>query len=127
MGGVQSLSPQHAADPLAARRRLLPTGPVSVGVFDERDYRPRHGGLCEHVAQKFAEWSVDIGGLVQTPMSWSLATIKELPARTQITRHDCVEGWSAIGKWIGVPLGDRMHQAADAEYQVRRLPLRRRG
>ena len=27
-----------------------------------------------------------------------------MPARTQITRHDCVEGWSAIGKWTGVPL-----------------------
>ena len=27
-----------------------------------------------------------------------------MPSRTQITRHDCVEGWSAIGKWTGVPL-----------------------
>lgn len=43
-------------------------------------------------------------------MSWSLAAMKGLPARTQITRHDCVEGWSAIGKWTGVPLGDLMRQ-----------------
>ncbi len=44
------------------------------------------------------------------PMSWSLAALKELPSRVQVTRHDCVEGWSAIGKWTGVPLGDLMRQ-----------------
>lgn len=57
----------------------------------------------------FAGWDVLIEGLVTTPMMFSLAAIKELPARTQITRHDCVEGWSAIGQWTGVPLGDLMH------------------
>src|SRR5258708_10462479 len=29
-----------------------------------------------------------------------------LPSRTQITRHDCVEGWSCIGKWKGVPISE---------------------
>ena len=38
-------------------------------------------------------------------MSLSVAQIRKLPSRTQITRHDCVEGWSAIGQWTGVPLG----------------------
>jgi DMSO/TMAO reductase YedYZ molybdopterin-dependent catalytic subunit len=65
---------------------------------------------AEHVAKNFSEWTMEVGGLVQTPMSWSLAALKELPSRTQITRHDCVEGWSAIGKWTGVPLGDLMHK-----------------
>ncbi len=37
----------------------------------------------------------------------SLAELRALPSRTQITRHDCVEGWSAIGKWTGVPLSRR--------------------
>lgn len=54
----------------------------------------------------FAEWYVMIDGLVTTPTMFSLAAIEEMPARTQITRHDCVEGWSAIGKWTGVPLGE---------------------
>lgn len=53
----------------------------------------------------FADWKLQIGGLVQHPTSLSLAELRALPARTQITRHDCVEGWSAIGKWKGVPLG----------------------
>ena len=59
---------------------------------------PGTDDYAEHVAQKFAEWTVMVGGLVQTPMSWSLAALKELPSRTQITRHDCVEGWSADRK-----------------------------
>lgn len=63
-----------------------------------------------HVAQNFSEWTLEVVGLVQTPRSWSLAALKELPSRTQITRHDCVEGWSAIGKWTGLPVGDLMRQ-----------------
>ena len=52
----------------------------------------------------FADWRLEVGGLVARPQSFSLAQLKLLPSRTQITRHDCVEGWSAIGKWTGVPL-----------------------
>lgn len=39
-----------------------------------------------------------------------MAALKELPSRTQITRHDCVEGWRVIGKWAGIPLGELMHE-----------------
>ena len=53
----------------------------------------------------FADWRLKIDGLVERPREFSLADLKRLPSRTQITRHDCVEGWSAIGKWTGVPLG----------------------
>src|SRR5215470_2893709 len=54
---------------------------------------------------QFADWRLAVGGLVVKPLSLSLPALRALPARTQITRHDCVEGWSAIGKWTGVPLG----------------------
>lgn len=57
------------------------------------------------LAQKFSQWQLEIGGLVDRPTKLSLAALKGMPARTQITRHDCVEGWSAIGQWSGVPLG----------------------
>ena len=53
----------------------------------------------------FADWRLVVNGMVRTPLSLSLADLKAMPSRTQITRHDCVEGWSAIGKWTGVPLG----------------------
>jgi DMSO/TMAO reductase YedYZ molybdopterin-dependent catalytic subunit len=52
----------------------------------------------------FVDWRLAVGGLVANPVSLSLAALQSMPARTQITRHDCVEGWSAIGKWTGVPL-----------------------
>jgi DMSO/TMAO reductase YedYZ molybdopterin-dependent catalytic subunit len=52
----------------------------------------------------FANWRLKIDGLVQKPLEFSLAQLREMPARTQITRHDCVEGWSCIGQWKGVRL-----------------------
>ena len=55
----------------------------------------------------FADWRLQVDGLVDTAASLSLAELRALPSRTQITRHDCVEGWSAIGKWTGVPLARR--------------------
>lgn len=76
---------------------------------------------AEHVARNFSEWTLELVGMVQVPRSWSLASLKELPSRTQITRHDCVEGWSAIGKWTGVPIGDLMRQVEplpNARYAV---------
>jgi DMSO/TMAO reductase YedYZ molybdopterin-dependent catalytic subunit len=55
---------------------------------------------------QFRDWTLKIDGLVQTPKRVSLAQLRMMKARTQITRHDCVEGWSAIGKWTGVPLSE---------------------
>ena len=57
-----------------------------------------------HAASHFADWRLTVDGLVRRPLAVSLAQVRAMPARTQITRHDCVEGWSAIGKWTGVPL-----------------------
>jgi DMSO/TMAO reductase YedYZ molybdopterin-dependent catalytic subunit len=59
----------------------------------------------------FADWRLRIEGLVENPLSFSLSELRAMPARTQITRHDCVEGWSCIGKWTGVPLGHVLDQA----------------
>jgi DMSO/TMAO reductase YedYZ molybdopterin-dependent catalytic subunit len=56
-------------------------------------------------AAGFADYRLEVGGLVEQPASLSLAEVRALPSRTQITRHDCVEGWSAIGKWRGARLG----------------------
>ena len=54
---------------------------------------------------QFADWTLKIDGMVANPMTLSLAQIRTAPQRRQTTRHDCVEGWSAIGEWTGVPLG----------------------
>ena len=66
----------------------------------------------------FADWRLEIGGLVERPTRFSLAELRAFPSRTQITRHDCVEGWSCIGKWKGVPLSNVLNS-------VRPLPSAR--
>jgi len=60
---------------------------------------------ARHAATGFAQWRLRIDGLVLNPLDLSLERLKALPQRTQITRHDCVEGWSAIGQWTGPQLG----------------------
>jgi len=57
------------------------------------------------LAGNFSDWRLHVGGLVARPLAISLGQLKALPQRTQITRHDCVEGWSAIGQWTGPVLG----------------------
>lgn len=65
---------------------------------------PQSQAYRQHLAQNFANWRLRVDGLVARPLNLTLAQVRALPARTQITRHDCVEGWSAIGKWHGVVL-----------------------
>jgi DMSO/TMAO reductase YedYZ molybdopterin-dependent catalytic subunit len=52
----------------------------------------------------FADYRLPVEGRVARPQAFSLADLKRLPARTQITKHTCEEGWSAIAEWTGVPL-----------------------
>ncbi len=74
-------------------------------------------------ATGFADWQLEVTGLVTHPLSLSLENIRKLPQRSQITRHDCVEGWSAIGEWTGPQLGTILEGAGllpDARYIVLR-------
>ncbi len=68
----------------------------------------------------FAGWALKIDGLVDKPLALSLAALQALPQRAQITRHDCVEGWSAIGKWQGPQLS-RLLDMAGLRPQARYL------
>jgi DMSO/TMAO reductase YedYZ molybdopterin-dependent catalytic subunit len=69
----------------------------SLGVAD-----PAYRAL---LAGGFAQWALRVDGLVHRPLDLPLSALQAMPQRTQITRHDCVEGWSAIGKWQGPQLG----------------------
>jgi len=65
-------------------------------------------GDADYVALRdggFSGYKLSVGGLVAKPAEFTLEQLKAMPSRTQITRHDCVEGWSCIGKWKGVQLG----------------------
>jgi DMSO/TMAO reductase YedYZ molybdopterin-dependent catalytic subunit len=75
----------------------------------------------EQLATGFATYTLAVGGLVARPLALPLSALQALPQRVQITRHDCVEGWSAIGKWQGPRLGDVLHLAGmkpEARYLV---------
>ena len=75
----------------------------------------RDPGTAEYhalAAGKFADWRLRVDGLVDRPLDLSLAALRAMPNRSQITRHDCVEGWSAIGKWTGPMLGTVLKAAA---------------
>ncbi|MEP6791700.1 MAG: molybdopterin-binding protein [Ramlibacter sp.] len=72
---------------------------------------PPGDDYAEMVANKFEDWRFTVDGLVEKPLELSLAQLQAMPARTQITRHDCVEGWSCIGQWKGVRLSHLLNMA----------------
>jgi DMSO/TMAO reductase YedYZ molybdopterin-dependent catalytic subunit len=59
----------------------------------------------QHMVSGFAQWTLAVDGLVRRPLALPLSALMAMKQREQITRHDCVEGWSAIGKWQGPQLG----------------------
>ena len=104
-----------AADVLTmSTNRLLLTGQQLAREYRRSDVadpfptwnqtNPRNAEYQRHLSERFRNWRLPIGGLVQTPLAMSLDEIKSLPARTQITAHVCEQGWSAIGEWTGVSL-----------------------
>jgi DMSO/TMAO reductase YedYZ molybdopterin-dependent catalytic subunit/thiosulfate reductase cytochrome b subunit len=52
----------------------------------------------------FADWRVEVGGLVDRPASYSLAQLRELGEQRQVTCHHCIQGWTATAQWSGVPV-----------------------
>lgn len=112
---------QRAVTPKDALAREYGVGDISTVFPANGNTDPGTEQYADQAAQNFSGWTLEVVGLVRTPRSWSIAALKELPSRTQITRHDCVEGWSAIGKWTGVPVGDFMRQVeplSNAHYAV---------
>ncbi len=92
------VAPRTAMAQEFARKDIAPTF-RSNGTQDptDEDYRAL-------AVSGFADYKLAVSGLVEQPAEYSLAQLRALPSRTQITRHDCVEGWSCIGQWKGVPL-----------------------
>ena len=82
-----------------------PQRPNGITNPDDEDYKAL-------LANNFADWRLEVSGLVEKPLSYSLAQLQAMPSRTQITRHDCVEGWSCIAKWTGAPLSLVLDEAA---------------
>lgn len=115
---VQRVLAPHAA--LATEYSEADISPVfrPNGSTDPRT--PQYLALAHN---DFRDYRLQVGGLVAKPLSLSLDQLRAMPARTQITRHDCVEGWSVIGKWTGVQLS-RVLEMAQPQERVRYVVFR---
>ena len=110
----------HGAEPLHdGSQRLLAPGLAREYRRDQMspvfrtngNSRPASPDYQAHAATNFVNWRLHVDGLVARPLRLSLRDLGAFPQRAQITRHDCVEGWSAIGKWQGPVLGDVLNTA----------------
>jgi thiosulfate reductase cytochrome b subunit len=73
-------------------------------VFPVNGPPPENDAYQRLLAGRFADWRLQVDGLVARPSSFSLADLRRLPARSQITQHTCEEGWSCVAEWTGVPV-----------------------
>jgi sulfoxide reductase catalytic subunit YedY len=73
------------------------------------------------VKGEFADYRLRVGGLVERPGEWSLAELRAMPQQEQITTHFCIQGWSGVAKWGGVPMRhilDLVRPTSSARYAV---------
>jgi len=85
--------------------REYPVSAISAHFRANGTTEPDSESYRRMAENQFVDYRLEIGGLVEKPLRLSLAELRAAPSRTQITRHDCVEGWSSIGKWRGTRLG----------------------
>jgi len=83
--------------------REFPRSQISKAPF-ANGKPPKDEAFKRLQAGAFADWRLDVGGMVARPASFSLAELKSYPSRSQITHLACEEGWSLIAEWIGAPL-----------------------
>lgn len=92
--GRDALAPEYTRADIAPEFR--PNGTLN----------PKNPEYQTLAASGFKDWRLRIDGLVESPKDLSLDDLRSMPAQSQITRHDCVEGWSCIGEWTGPLLRD---------------------
>jgi DMSO/TMAO reductase YedYZ molybdopterin-dependent catalytic subunit len=117
---------QRAQRLLNPRTALAPEYPrhlISPMFRGNGSVDPQNGDYPAQAAAGFANWRLEVRGLVETPLSLTLDNIRRLPQRTQVTRHDCVEGWSAIGEWTGPKLSVLL-EAAELRPEARYIVFR---
>ncbi len=102
-------------------QRLLAGQQSLARTYDEAEIRqpqrpngstdPQTADYLALKANNFVDYRLRISGLVESELTFSLAELENMPAQSQVTRHDCVEGWSCIAKWTGTRLGALLDRA----------------
>lgn len=118
---------QALTDPL--RRALFGHG-ISVQEYARENISPYfrvngrpppEASYAAMVADAFATYVLEVDGMVEQPLRVTLAQLRSWPRQVQITKHHCIEGWSAVAEWGGVSLGEIMQRcrpAAEARFVV---------
>jgi DMSO/TMAO reductase YedYZ molybdopterin-dependent catalytic subunit len=112
MEGTNRLT--HETQKLVARDALAPEytrADIRQGMRPNGSTNPDDADYQALAAGGWADWRLTVTGAVERPLSLSLSDLTAMPSRTQITRHDCVEGWSCIAEWTGVPLSRVLDRA----------------
>jgi DMSO/TMAO reductase YedYZ molybdopterin-dependent catalytic subunit len=112
-------------------QRILAGQQALARTYDESEMRqpqrpngstdPQTADYLALEANNFAAYRFRVVGLVDRPLEFSLDELRNMPSQSQVTRHDCVEGWSCIAKWTGTRLGSILDMArpkATARYVV---------
>lgn len=96
----------YAAQRLLTRHSLareFPRSMISEKPFGN-EIAPPGDAFKQHQAVGFKDWQLAVGGMVARPTTFSLADLRSMPAKSQITEVVCEEGWSYVAEWIGTPL-----------------------
>jgi DMSO/TMAO reductase YedYZ molybdopterin-dependent catalytic subunit len=92
-----------------APARQFPRSMISKNPFANETAPP--SDAFKHLqADGFKDWRLSVDGMVAQPTAFSLADLKSLPVRSQITEVACEEGWSYIAEWIGTPLSEVLNE-----------------
>jgi DMSO/TMAO reductase YedYZ molybdopterin-dependent catalytic subunit len=92
-----------------ALAREFPRNMISKAPF-ANPTAPPNDLFKQHQSTGFADWRLAVDGMVAHPASFSLADLRSLPLRSQITEVACEEGWSYVAEWIGTPLHEVLRE-----------------
>ena len=104
-----------------AMAREFTEGDIRQGMRPNGVVAPEDADYKALLAGDFRDWRLEVSGLVEKPLALTREQLQAMPSRTQITRHDCVEGWSVIAKWTGAQLSCILDEAIvkpEARYVV---------
>lgn len=101
---------QRALTPRDGLAEEFPESAISPVFRPNGTSNPQSAAYRSLAQSGFRDYRLTVGGLVERPLVLTLDDVRALPSRTQITRHDCVEGWSVIGKWTGARLSPLLDQ-----------------
>jgi DMSO/TMAO reductase YedYZ molybdopterin-dependent catalytic subunit len=105
LGGLAEALSFAGSRLILTHRSLVPEYPASaITMLDNWKAPPADPELLPHLATKFENWRLPVSGGVLHPTSFSIAELAQLPRKTQIVARHCINGYTSISPYTGVPL-----------------------